>query len=417
MKKLSCRGWRLASAATIDKLMRIQDTAKLATRMFKTRPARTWLTIIGIGVGIAAVVALVGLGYGLQGIVLDKIVLGDAMLSLDVSPSDPLIKLDKKSVEELGKIEHAQAVEPLASFNSLIKFGDLTGSGFVRGVNPNYFKYAGVVALKGSLIGEADKDKVVLSTAALKLFELAKPEDIIGKYVAFRVQIPGAKPEEVVEVPMEKNYQVIGVVEDDASIYAYIYNSELVSRFVISEYERARVKVDMSQSLDAVTKAITDKGFTVTALSKTVDQANKIFSGIQIMLAVFGGIALAVSAIGMFNTMTVTLLERTNEIGIMRTIGGSPTNIKVMFLSESIAMGFLGGLMGIAIGVFGGLTLNFILNSIAIRMGGQAIKLFSYPTPFLIFIAIFGAVMGFLTGLFPANRASSLNPLDAIRYK
>jgi putative ABC transport system permease protein len=397
--------------------MRIQDTARLATRMFKTRPARTWLTILGIGVGIAAVVVLVGLGYGLQGIVLEKIVLGDAMLSLDVSPADAVIKLNKTSVEALTKIDHVQAVEPLSSFNSLIKYGNLTGSGLVHGVNPNYFKYAGVVALKGSLLGEGDKDKVVLSTAALKLFEVAKPEDILGKKITFKVQVPGANPEESIEVPLDKDYEVVGVAEDEAAIYAYIYNSELANKFAVSEYERARVKVDASPSLDAVTKAIVDKGFTVTALSKTVDQANKIFSGIQIMLAIFGGIALVVSAIGMFNTMTVTLLERTNEIGIMRTIGGSPTNIRVMFLSESVVMGFLGGIVGIAIGVFGGLAINFALNTVAARMGGQAIKLFSYPIPFLLFIAGFGAIMGFLTGVFPARRAASLSPLDAIRYK
>ena len=135
------------------------------------------------------------------------------------------------------------------------------------------------------------------------------------------------------------------------------------------------------------------------------------------MLALFGGIALIVSAIGMFNTMTVTLLERTNEIGIMRTIGASPSSIKVLFLSESIVMGFLGGIVGIIIGVGGGTLINFLLNTLATRMGGMAISLFRFPLVFLSFIAIFSAVMGFFTGVFPARRASSLNPLDAIRYK
>jgi ABC-type antimicrobial peptide transport system permease subunit len=168
--------------------------------------------------------------------------------------------------------------------------------------------------------------------------------------------------------------------------------------------------------LDAVEAQIIEQGFIVTALSKTVDQANKIFRGVQVTLALFGGIALIVSAIGMFNTMTVTLLERTKEIGIMRTIGGSPLNIKVMFLTESVLMGFLGGLVGIGIGVGGGLSINFLLNMVASRLGGAAMALFRFPIPFLLFIAIFSAVMGFVTGLFPSKRAGSLNPLDAIRY-
>jgi putative ABC transport system permease protein len=118
----------------------------------------------------------------------------------------------------------------------------------------------------------------------------------------------------------------------------------------------------------------------------------------------------------MFNTMTVTLLERTKEIGIMRTIGGSPLNIKIMFLTESVLMGFLGGMVGIGMGVGGGLTVNYMLNVLATRMGGVAMELFRFPMSFLIFIAVFSAIMGYLTGLYPSSRAGSLNPLDAIRY-
>ena len=83
-------------------------------------------------------------------------------------------------------------------------------------------------------------------------------------------------------------------------------------------------------------------GFIVSALSQTVAQANQIFSGVQAVLAGFGGIALVVSAIGMFNTMTVTLLERTNEIGVMRTIGASPRDIQILFLAEAVVVGFSG---------------------------------------------------------------------------
>ena len=169
--------------------------------------------------------------------------------------------------------------------------------------------------------------------------------------------------------------------------------------------------------LTLVQDKIIELGFTVTALSKTVDQANKIFSGVQGVLAAFGGIALIVSAIGMFNTMTVTLLERTNEIGVMRTIGASPTDIRVLFLSESMVVGTLGGLVGIGIGVSVGIVLNLLVNILATQFGGVSITLFRYPLWFLLFISGFSGVVGFMTGVFPARKASKLNPLDAIRYK
>jgi putative ABC transport system permease protein len=397
-------------------MMRIQDTLKLATRMFRTRPMRTWLTILGIGVGFAAVVILVGLGYGLQNILLEKIVFGEAMLSLNVmTPPSRVVVIDEKILEEFKKMENVEDVASLASFTSLVTYKDLTASIMLQGVSGKYFRYAGVVAQSGELFSEGDVDSIVLSSAMLKLFEI-EAEAIIGQTVSFTAFVPVADTDDVQEIPLTKQYRVKGIIEDNASIFAYINLSELSSRFAIPYYDKARVKVVSREFLDMTEAKVLEKGFVVTALSKTVDQANKIFRGVQVTLALFGGIALIVSAIGMFNTMTVTLLERTKEIGIMRTIGGSPFDIKVMFLTESILMGFLGGLSGIGIGVGGGLFLNFTLNMIALRMGGTAIALFRFPIGFLIFITIFSAFMGGFTGLFPSKRAASLNPLDAIRY-
>jgi putative ABC transport system permease protein len=119
----------------------------------------------------------------------------------------------------------------------------------------------------------------------------------------------------------------------------------------------------------------------------------------------------------MFNTMTVTLLERTKEIGIMRTIGASPTDIKFLFVSESIIVGFLGGVSGIVIGVGIGFIVNVTLNAVATQFGGKAVALFAFPMWFLLFIAAFSAAVGYLTGIFPARRASLLNPLDAMRFE
>jgi len=397
-------------------MMKPSDLIKLSTRMFRTRPARTWLTICGIGVGIAAVVVLVGLGFGLQNILLEQIVFGDALLSLNVmTPPSKVVVIDDARVDEFLKIDNVDDVSPMASFNSLITMKDLTGSIILQGCNPSYFKYAGIMPKDGELLTDGDTNSVIITTATLKLFDMDATK-IMGQSVKFKVFLPIADSIKTEEVPLTKEYRIKGIVNDESTIAAYVLLSEFSSNFKIPYYEKARVKVSKNDFLNIVEGKVIEKGFLVTSLSKTVDQANKIFQGIQVMLALFGGIALIVSAIGMFNTMTVTLLERTKEIGIMRTIGGSPLNIKLMFLTESVLMGFLGGMVGILIGVGGGLTINVLLNFLATRMGGQPISLFSFPIVFLLFIAGFSAVMGFLTGLFPSNRAAKLNPLDAIRY-
>ncbi len=115
--------------------------------------------------------------------------------------------------------------------------------------------------------------------------------------------------------------------------------------------------------------------------------------------------------------MTVTLLERTKEIGIMRTLGASPSDVKLLFISESVIVGFLGGLSGVLMGITLGFLVNFMLNLAASQFGGQAVKLFAFPLWFLTFISLFSACVGYLTGVFPARRAAQLNPLDAIRYE
>lgn len=402
--------------------MRLQDIGMLSTRMFKTNPARTWLTIAGMGVGTGAVVTLVGLGFGLQNIILEQIVLGDTLLSLSVNnPPSKAVVLTPGTVADLEKLPNVKDVAALASFPALITSEGLTGNAFLQGAPPAYFKYTGAKAVAGDLFMEGneakDKDNVILTKAVLKLFDVKEPKDMIGKRVSFRIFVPKEGTEDSEEVELAKQYKVVGVTNEENFIAAIIVLPELAQNVQITTYDKAQVRVTKTDFLDATTAEVVKKGFVVTALSKTVEQANKIFQGIQAVLAVFGGIALTVSAIGMFNTMTVTLLERTAEIGIMRTLGASSGDIQILFVSEAVIVGFLGGIMGIIFGGTIGFVLNGLMNIAASNFGGKAMALFSFPIWFLVFIATFSAVVGFLTGVFPARRAAGLNPLDAIRYK
>ncbi len=404
--------------------MRTQDLAQLATRAFKTNPLRTWLTILGMGVGTGAVVVLVGLGFGLQQIILEQIVFGETLLSLGVSSvGTQSLKLTEDTVDVFETNEHILDAAPLARFPALITYKGLTGNVFIQGAEPPYLRYAGITATEGDVFTDEDAGNttdIMLSPAVLKLFGISDDEaaSFIGEKVSFRILVPaGDGTDDINEIYIDKEYTVRGITKEQAVLNALMMLPELRSHVGIEEYERIQVRVDTNEFLPVVENELIEEGYRVTALSKTVEQASKIFQGIQATLAVFGGIALVVSAIGMFNTMTVTLLERTKEIGIMRTLGASPSDIKWLFVMESIVVGFLGGLSGILMGVVFGVSINLLLNIVAGQFGGQAVKLFSFPLGFLVFIAMFSAGVGYLTGIFPAKRASSLNPLDAIRYE
>jgi len=404
--------------------MRVQDLAQLSTRMFKTNPLRTWLTILGMGVGTAAVVVLVGLGFGLQQIILEQIVFGETLLSLGVSSTGAQgLRLTPETVAAFESKEAVVEASPLARFPALVTYKGLTGNVFVQGVEPPYLRYAGVTANAGEVFLEEDADNtdsIMLSPATLKLFGIAD-EDVdafIGERVSLRLLVPADDgTEDVNEIVIDKQYIVRGITKEEGVLNALMMLPELRNYVGIEQYERIQVRVDTNENLPLIEEELIEEGYRVTALSKTVEQASKIFQGVQAVLATFGGIALIVSAIGMFNTMTVTLLERTKEIGIMRTIGAAPNDVKYLFVSESVIVGFLGGVTGILMGVIFGVSINLFLNLLASQFGGQAVSLFSFPLDFLTFIALFSAGVGYLTGIFPARRASTLNPLDAIRYE
>lgn len=404
--------------------MRLQDLAQLSTRMFKTNPLRTWLTILGMGVGTGAVVVLVGLGFGLQQIILEQIVFGESLLSLGVSSTGAQgLQLTPDTVIAFESEENILDAAPLARFPALITYKGLTGNVFVQGVEPPYLRYAGITASEGEVFTDEDAgdgNSIMISPAVLKLFGIEEDEaaGFIGESVSLRLLLPANDGTDVVnEVVIDKQYRVRGITREEGVLNIMMMLPELRNYVGIDEYERIQVRVIDNENLPLVEESLIEQGFRVTALSKTVEQASQIFQGIQVVLAAFGGIALLVSAIGMFNTMTVTLLERTKEIGIMRTIGASPADVKNLFVSESVVVGFMGGLTGIIMGVTLGVTVNLLLNFVASQYGGQAVGLFSFPLGFLLFIALFSAGVGFLTGIFPARRASKLNPLDAIRYE
>ena len=402
--------------------MQLADLARLSTRMFKTNPMRTWLTILGMGVGTGAVVVLVGLGFGLQQIILEQIVFGDSLLSLGVSATGARgLELNDEAIEKFEKMDRIEDAAPLARYPALITYKGLTGNVFVQGAEPAYLRYAGITASAGDVFKEEDAangNEIMLAPAVLKLFGVEDPKSFIGQEVNLRLLIPAEDGSDAInEVNIEKKYRVKGITKEEGVLNTLMMLPELRNYVGIEEYDRAQVKVESNEFLDGVEAALIKEGYRVTALSKTVEQASQIFQGIQVVLATFGGVALVVSAIGMFNTMTVTLLERTKEIGIMRTIGASPRDIKLLFVSESIVVGFLGGVSGIVMGVVLGFVVNIMLNVAASQFGGQAVKLFAFPMTFLAFIAIFSGAVGYLTGIFPASRASKLNPLDAIRYE
>ena len=399
--------------------MGILDLISLSIRMFKNRPLRTFLTVLGVSVGIGTVLFLVSLGYGLQRTILSRITTADSLLSLDVSPgAGNLITLADKDVEEISQIKEVKEVSLALQLTGQLTVNNLTGDGLVQAVDPSFFRLSGLKVGQGQMFVSDDKYEAVISSAGAQLFNL-EPEQVIGKNVSlilFVTKMSEEGFEEVEMVKRDKDYKIVGVIEDENTNYVFIPR-QTISDLGISQYDELKVKVSANEHIGGVRDEIINKGFLVSSLSDTIDQANKIFRIIQIILSLFGLIALIVSAIGMFNTMTITLLERINEIGIMRAIGVTGRDIRLLFLMESAIMGFLGGVGGIIVGYLVSEIANVGINVLARIFGGQALDLFYNPPWFIAVIIIFSTLIGFITGIYPSNKAGKLNPLTALRYK
>jgi ABC-type antimicrobial peptide transport system permease subunit len=399
--------------------MKTIDLIKLSTRTFKTRLTRTLLTILGVSVGIGAIFFLVSLGYGLQYTLLQSITTSESLLTLDVSsPNGEVLPLNEKALSEMAKISGVKEISPLAVLSGQITLGDLTSNISLYGCRVSYFRLGGYTTSEGNFFENDDEQKGVISTALIKSFGLDN-ENTLGnnaKIVLFYDGKNSENGEGLETVVKEGDYEISGIIENELDSLMYI-PLDTISDMGVSNYAQVKVRVSDNKSISQVRDEIIAKGFLVSALSDTVAEANKVFRIIQIILAIFGLISLLVAAIGLANTMTVTLLERTNEIGIMKAIGSSDSDIKKMFLLESVIMGFLGGAGGIIIGFTGSAIFNFALNILARGLGGQGVVLFQTPVWFILFVIIFSTLVGLATGIFPSKKAAKMNALEALRYK
>jgi len=403
--------------------MKFTDLFELSIRMFKARPSRTILTILGMSIGISAILFLVSFGYGLQKTLLERITTSDSLLTLDVSEAKSgLINLDSDMVAKIKEMPGVQDVSPSFQLTAQGHLDDLTANITSIGARPSFLKLGGIRVTNGEGLSDENPEGVIITKSTAQLFGKENSADLIGKEIQFTFYVPSQEEKtegnlqaNFARVDLAKKYKIVGTVDgEESSIYI---NSDSLGDLNINRFSQAKIRCNSQAEMALVRDKILESGLLVSSLSDTVDQANQIFKIVQIILMSFGIIALIVSAIGMFNTMTIALLERTEEIGIMKSIGASDISISLMFIMESTVMGFLGGLGGVGIGLAGGKIFNIALNMAAAHFHGESVNLFYSPLWFILSIVIFAAAVGLITGFVPARRASKIDPLDALRYK
>ncbi len=211
-------------------------------------------------------------------------------------------------------------------------------------------------------------------------------------------------------------FTIIGILPEEKTPAFYIPFSD-IKNLGVQNYTQLKVIVDDQKHLKDIRAKIEALGYKTTSVVDTVERINSLFATVKILLSILGFIALSVAALGMFNTLTVSLLEKTREVGLMKTIGMKSNEVKRLFLAESIIMGLSGGIFGLFIGSLAGNFISFLLSTVSVTKGSGYINLVDIPIFLMAGIITLSFFIGIATGIYPARRATKISALNALRYE
>lgn len=402
-----------------------RDFLRIALKSLAKRKLRTWLTMIGIFIGIAAVVSLISLGQGLekaviqqfQGLGADRIVIqakGPGGGPPGTNVAVPLTEDDLKAVRNTRGVDIASG---RLVRTVMFKFDGSTRFGYLATMPENIKEREFINSVSnyeievGRDIKPGEKYKAVMGNDYM-----TKP--ILGRELRLgdNVEIQGVEFEIVGFYKKTGSFQVDGTVvmnEDIArEILADPTKIDVIQASAINPDDTDEVAANIAASLRKERDVKVGKeNFTVQTSEQILDSLKKVLSFVTYFLVAIAGISIVVGSVGITNTMYTSVLERTREIGIMKAIGARNSDVLIIFLIESGLLGLVGGLIGVALGVGLGLLVQFIGGA---ALGGGLIQA-SFSPLLIIGSLAFAFVIGVVAGTVPAYSASKMNPVDALR--
>lgn len=385
--------------------MKIMRTIKLSLKNIRSNKLRSALTMLGLIIGISSVIVLMGIGTGAsQNITSQVSSLGTDILTVSVN-TDQGLTLDE--VSKLSELPGVKQTAPFANVSATVSKGGTTGGMVsVLGVDGNYLDVRNYTLSAGRVISFIDLDNqskvcIIGADVSQDLFENENP-------VGQTIKIGG------------DNYTVIGTLTEQGSSMGtnadsmvlmpvttakYLAGSSEIKSFYVQAENEDTVnftQLATENYLKTTLEASSDE-ISVTTQQSMLDTMSSVQNTLILLLAGIASISLLVGGIGVMNVMLVSVTERTKEIGIRKSLGARKSNILVQFLIEALILCLLGGFTGILAGLgvgsaaeLLGYTFAYSLNVVGIAFG-------------------FAAVIGLVFGIFPAYRASCLNPIEALR--
>lgn len=383
---------------------------KMAFANLRLKRFRNNLTMFGVAIGVSVIFLLLSFSFGLQHLVQKDIIGTDSVRVINVtSTNSEILKLNLQSVDRLKSIAGTEKIGKQNTVATEFKLDSANGDGVIYGVDSEYLALISQNMVAGSKIQASEVDQLMISESLVKTLGYNDMKQVVGKKINLTLKLDDG------EKQLTRPLKIVGIFESKSGSSMYI-SQEIFKGLGVDEFKQLKIVANNSNDVGNIRKQIEAMGYQTTSPLDTVEQVDRFFGFFNIILIGFGSIGILIATTGMLNTLTIALLERIKEVGLMITLGARHRDMRRLFMAESIILTTIGGLAGIVIALVGSFIINLVLNNVAVSRGvNEGFKIFT--TPWWLFLGsfLFMLVIGYVVSLVPAIRAGKIAPIDALR--
>jgi putative ABC transport system permease protein len=430
----------------------LYELIRLAVGNLMRARARLAMTAGGVLVGTAAVILLVAITIGLQQAAEQGIGQSGALTEITVTMGfdpqgrsmDELPQLTSAAIQQFWRIPGVQVVIPILFYQSWgeIRADDYIGGGQIMGIDPQLLPYMSLTAKQG-VPSLADGQIIFGSELGKNFFDPeADPEEGFQPVAIDPMTTPleinlfnmtgetrrlDLRVSAELDTNPQFDYSIIMAIDQVIAFNEWVTGNDVTAENF--RYDMVVIRATDRAQTTAISDTIKEMGYSAGGLGEFINQLNGFFSTMRLMLGGVGGVALLVAAFGVANTMTMAILERTREIGLMKAVGATDRDVLTVFLIEAALVGLFGGAAGLALSYFLQNVVNQAVANAAAAGAGQGggpiylpvdvsqlqNGLMIIPSELALFGLALATSVGILAGFFPALRAARMTPVMALK--